>query len=216
MRNSSLTTGLFALLLAAGAPALAMAQTPTATAQPAKLTDPAAKQVGVFYDALMTAMKHAKSLGVTGRYKTLQPAIDDTFDFKGMTALTVGPQWSSMSEADRKTLIDAFRRMTIADYAHNFDGYDGEEFVIDPTVQERAGDKIVSTKMTMPSKTAIPFIYRMDDSSGHWKILDIYLNGTVSEVATRRADFASTLQKGGARALADKLTAMTDKILKGQ
>ena len=52
--------------------------------------------------------------------------------------------------------------MTIADYAHNFDGYSGEASSVDPKVQERSGDKIVSTKMTAPGKAAIPFVYRMD------------------------------------------------------
>jgi phospholipid transport system substrate-binding protein len=216
MRTPSLASGLLALLLTGGVPALAQAQdaaAPAATQAP--LSDPAAKQVKVFYDALLTAMKNAKSLGVTGRYKTLEPAIDATFDFSTMTKMAVGPQWDTTSEADRKALSAAFRRMTIADYAHNFDGYGGEQFIIDPAVKERSGDKIVSSKMILPGKDPVPFVYRMDKASGSWRVIDIFLNGYVSEVATRRADFASTLKDGGASALAQKLNAMTDKTLKG-
>lgn len=176
-------------------------------------SDPGAAQVREFYDTLLDSMKHAKQLGVTGRYKKLAPVIDASFDFPVMTKLTVGPDWETMPETDRKTLTDAFRRMTIADYAHNFDDYNGETFTVDPDVQEQADSKIVRTEMTAPSRTPIPFVYRMTRNKGRWKIVDVFLNGFVSEVAVKRADFSSTLKSGGATALAQKLDAITDKTL---
>jgi phospholipid transport system substrate-binding protein len=195
------------------APALAQTAAPTSTQ--AALTDPAAKQVQTFYDALLKSMKNAKALGVSGRYKLLEPAVNASFDFTTMTKMIVGPDWDTMSPADRKSVADAFGRFTIANYAQNFDGYSGEQFIIDPNVQERSGDKVVSTKMTQQGKAPIPFLYRMDNASGSWKIIDVYLNGYVSEVATRRADFASTLKSGGASALTQKLKSMADKAMKG-
>ncbi len=213
MIKASLPAGLLVLALAPSLPALAQSAAPAAQKQDA-LSDPAAKQIRDFYDVLLATMKDAKALGVNGRYKKLEPAIDAAFDFATMTKRTVGPQWDSMPQPDRDKLIAAFRRLTIADYAHNFDGYGGETFVVDPTVQERKGDKVVSSKMIVPGKQAIPFVYRMDQTPKGWKIVDIFLNGYVSEVATRRADFAATLKNGGAGALAQKLDAMTDKTLK--
>ncbi len=65
-----------ALALAlAGTPAIAQAAPQAGAVAPATaqapLSDPAAKQIRGFYDALLNSMKHAKALGVTGRYKTL-------------------------------------------------------------------------------------------------------------------------------------------------
>jgi len=119
-----------------------------------------------------------------------------------------------MSAADRKSIIDAFRRNTIASYAKNFDGYNGEQFVIGG-VQERGGEKIVTTQLSSPSKAPVPFVYRMDSAHGGWKIDDVLLNGYVSEVATKRADFASTLKSGGATALAQKLNTLSENLLRG-
>ena len=119
-----------------------------------------------------------------------------------------------MAAGDRQSIIAAFRRFTIANYARNFDGYSGEQFVTNPQVQERGADKIVSTQMTAPGKAPIPFVYKMDNSRG-WKINDVFVNGYVSEVATRRSDFASTLRSGGASALVQKLNALSDNLLKG-
>lgn len=210
MIKTMLKACLTALVLAAGIPNLTALA--AAAGAPAQL-DPGAGQIRAFYDTLFDSMKHAKQLGVTGRYKKLAPVVDATFDFPAMTKMTVGPGWETIPEADRQALTDAFRRMTIADYAHNFDDYNGEAFIVDPNVQEQTDSKIVRTQMTVPAKAPIPFVYRMTRSKGGWKIADVYLNGFVSEVAVRRADFASTLKSGGAAALAQKLNAITDKTL---
>lgn len=216
MTKTTLKACLVMLGLAVAVPLPAFAQASAAGAPAPAVTDPAAKQIRAFYDALLDSMKQAKDLGVKGRYSKLQPAIDATFDFATMTERTVGPGWAQISAADQAGLIDAFRRMTIADYAHNFDGYSGEAFVVDANVPERDGDKIVSSQMTAPDKAPIPFVYRLNKTKDGWKIADVFLNGYVSEVATRRSDFASTLQSGGASALTAKLNALTEKTLSGQ
>src|SRR6476469_2798580 len=58
--------------------------------------DPAVAGVRSFYDALLDAMKHAKALGVSGRYEKLAPVVRDTFDLPAMTRITVGPPWTSI------------------------------------------------------------------------------------------------------------------------
>ena len=90
-----------------------------ALAAPAAATnDPAAKTVEAFHAVLLDTMKHAKELGVQGRYKKLEPAVDVAFDFSAMTQAIVGPGWATISAADRKSVIDAFRRTTIAHLSH--------------------------------------------------------------------------------------------------
>jgi phospholipid transport system substrate-binding protein len=38
-----------------------------------------------------------------------------------------------------------------------------------------------------------------------WRIIDVLLNGTISEMAERRSEFSSTLRDGGASALINLL-----------
>jgi phospholipid transport system substrate-binding protein len=170
--------------------------------------------VDAFHAVLLETMKQAKTLGVQGRYKKLEPAVDAAFDFPAMTQAIVGPDWANISAADRKAVIDAFRRTTIANYARNFDGYNGEQFVTSPQVQDRGGEKIISTQMTRQGNSPVSFIYKLDNHGG-WKIDDVYANGFVSQVATKRSEYAATLRSGGAAALAQKLNALADATLKG-
>jgi phospholipid transport system substrate-binding protein len=55
----------------------------------------------------------------------------------------------------------------------------------------------------------------MRQSGGSWKVIDVYLNGFVSELATRRSDFAATLSSGGAPALVKKINDLADNVMKG-
>ncbi len=197
---------LFAALLAAAAPpAVCLAQA----------ADPAVTTIDGFNDSLLGVMKQAKSLGVQGRYKELQPAVVRAFDLPVMTRFAVGPKWSTLSPQQQDDLIKAFTRLSVANYAHNFDGYDGQKFVIDPKVDTRGPDKLVRTQLVSPHDKPVDLTYRMRQAAdGRWKIIDVYFNSSISELATRRSDFASTMDTGGAAPLVKKIDALADKQLK--
>jgi phospholipid transport system substrate-binding protein len=183
-----------------------------APAAKAEAPDPAVQQVQTFYNVLLDSMKHAKELGMKGRYEKLKPVIDQTFDLPDMVHLAVGPSWATMPAADQQALLVAFERMTVANYASNFNGYDGEKFVVDSATTTRGTDRVVQSKLITKDRT-VPFNYRMRQTGGSWKILDIYLNGYISQLATQRSDYGSTLAASGAKGLEKKLNALTDKLM---
>jgi phospholipid transport system substrate-binding protein len=177
------------------------------------MADPAAASVQNFYDALTASMKAGGT--AKSRYDKLKPAVEQDFDLPGMTALSVGPTWSSIPVADQKALTDAFERMTIANYARNFDSYNGEKFSVDPNVAQRGSDKFVKSTLTPGSGDAIAFNYRLHQAETSWKIVDVFLAGNISQLAQKRADFATTLASAGPQGLAKKIDALADQQLGG-
>jgi phospholipid transport system substrate-binding protein len=177
--------------------------------------DPAARQIELFYAALIDTMKNGRELGVQGRYRQLAPVAEDTFDLGAMARLTVGPSWSTMSETDHKAITDAFGRLTFSNYAKNFASFGGEQFVVDPMVKMRNEDKIVESKLVRSGRSAVPFNYRMRLVGDKWKAIDVYLNGYVSQVALRRADFSSTVASSGASGLVKKIDEIVDRQMAG-
>lgn len=177
--------------------------------------DPAAQQVQIFYASLLDTMKRGPQLGMQGRYKALSPAVDKAYDLTTMMQLIAGPGWSAMTDADKNTLVMAFRRLTTADYASNFEKFSGERFDVDPNVQQRGEDKIVQTKLIPQDDKPVALIYRMRAQGGTWKIIDVYLAGYISQAALKRSDFASTLESGGPKALAGKINSLADSALGG-
>jgi phospholipid transport system substrate-binding protein len=193
--------------------ALSLAVAPAAAV--AQVSDPAAARVDAFYDVLLDTMKQAKSLGVEGRYRKLEPAVERTLDIPAMTRFAVGPKWTSFSPAEQAQVTKAFKRMSVATYAKNFDSFSGQSFKIDPKVQTRGADKLVKTQLIQTGgKAPVDLTYRMRQSGGDWKVIDVFYQGSVSQLTTQRSDFAATVASGGAPALVKKLDALSDTLMK--
>jgi len=177
-------------------------------------SDPAAKQIRAFYDSLVAVMKQARELGIRGRSERLATPIRATFDLPAMTRIAVGSDWNSIPSEQQTALIDGFTRMTIATYASRFDGYSGERFEVDAISEARATGRIVHTKLHQSNGEAITLNYLMRDSGGTWKVVDVYLTGTISELATRRSEFAAILKSGGPSTLIESLRQKTEKLMR--
>ena len=176
-------------------------------------TDPAAARIESFDRALLEVMKQGPELGAKGRLRRLEPVVEETFDLPLMTRFAVGPTWSTISESDRQALIRAFARLTAASYAHNFDRYDGERFDVSPQVQTRGPDKIVSVRLTPQGRASVQLTYRMRQADSGWKIVDVYY-GAVSQLTTRRSDFAGPLSSGGPKGLVAHLEDASAKLMR--
>jgi phospholipid transport system substrate-binding protein len=170
--------------------------------------------IRAFYDSLLDVMRRAKALGVHGRYDTLAPVIRATFDLAAMTRISIGPRWNSIPPEQQAALIDGFTRMTIATYANQFDGFSGERFEVDPEVEARKTGSVVHTRLIQSNGVPTPLNYLMRRSVGNWKVVDVYLAGAISELATRRSEFTGILDAGGPVKLIDTLKQQTDKLLR--
>jgi phospholipid transport system substrate-binding protein len=177
-------------------------------------SDPAVARIRMFYDVLVTVMKDAEKLGVRGRYEKLTPAIRSTFDLAAMTRIAVGPDWNSIPPEQQNALIEAFARMTIATYASRFDGFSGERFEVDPASETRSTGRLVKSRLIQSSGAPVTLNYFMRGSDDSWKAVDVYLSGTISELATRRSEFGAIFKTGGAAALIESLRQQGDKLMR--
>lgn len=189
----------FLLLIAA--PVIAPAQTQDSASQPVQLLD----------DGLVAIMKGGKAMGFAGRASRIGPIVDRVFDLPLMTRLAVGPNWTTMTPTDRTALVAAFRRLTIAQYAGNFDGWSGESFSIDGKVEDRAGDRLVKTVLKSPKGQPTQLAYRLRQGAGGWRVIDVFYQNSISQLATRRSDFARIVASGGARGLIRHLDELSEK-----
>jgi phospholipid transport system substrate-binding protein len=169
--------------------------------------------IRAFYDALLDVMRRARALGVHGRYDALAPVIRATFDLAAMTRISVGPRWNAIPPEQQAALIDGFTRMTIATYASRFDGYSGERFEVDPAVETRKTGSVVHTRLVQSNGEPMAINYLMRHSAPGWEVVDVYLTGTISELATRRSEFSAILDAGGPTKLIDTLKQQTDQLL---
>ena len=178
----------------------------------AQQLDPAARRIQSYYQQLLPTLQQAGRLSVRERDRRFTPAIASAFDFATMTRLATGPAWSSFSGGQQAAVREAFTRFLIADYASEVTDYSGESFVVDPRTspESRGGGEIVKTKLIQPGGRTVTINYLVRGG----RVIDVYLNGTVSDLATRRDEFASILAGGGgADALVKKLRERTETLL---
>ena len=169
------------------------------------------------YDVLLSTMKNGHTLGESGRFVQLEPVIRRTFDVATMARLSVGPAWASLTEAQRQQIVEGFGRYISAIYADRFDSYEGQKLQVTDEQPNPAG-VIVHSQIIKANGDPVKVDYLMRRNGEAWLVSDIYLDGAISEVATRRSEFGAILKSQGVDGLiaalnrkADVLTGTTAK-----
>lgn len=187
---------------------------PPALAPPAFAQSTPAAVVEAFHARLLEVMRNAASLGTRGREQRLRPAMEAAFNLPAMTRIAIGPAWPGLPAAEQQALVRAFSEWSIANYAKQFDGYGGESFSTLGESTLASGDRLVRTQLNRPDDTPVALSYLLRSGEGGWRIVDLYLAGTISELASRRAEFTALLREGGAARLLVDLRARTAALLR--
>lgn len=189
---------------------LALAVWPQAPARAAPGS--ASDVVRHFYAALLDAMKNGPALGPKGRYEKLAPVVLANFDVPFMTRMSVGLSWGRLSRDEKERAAKAFARYITATYASQFNTYDGERFDVLGEEKVKHGT-IVRTRIVPSDGDAVAINYVLHDNDTAWQIRDIYLTGTISQLATRRSEFTSILRNGGIEGLIAQLNKKADGLI---
>ena len=167
------------------------------------------------YDTLLATMRNGPALGPQGRYAQLEPTIRRVFDIPFMTRLAVGPEWAGLSEAQRQQVSQAFERYIAAIYAERFHSYSGERLQV---IGEQAspGGVIITSQIVKSNGQPVNINYLMRQNGGVWQIADVYLDGTISELATRRSEFSAIMRTQGINGLIETLNTKANSLAAGR
>ena len=192
------------LLLGAG---VALAEGIPEAADASRAAESPSAVVEQLHAGLLESMKNADEFGFQGRFDHIRPVVEDTFDLAFMGSKSVGRHWKKLSPEQQEEWLDKFTGFIVANYAGNFDAYGGESFETVGEQPAKRDTRVVLTELRVPSDDDVVFNYRLRETAAGWRIIDIYLKGTVSELALRRSDFSSTLKEKGF----PELTAAVDR-----
>jgi phospholipid transport system substrate-binding protein len=174
--------------------------------------DPSVAGIKALYDSLQSAMASGQTSDPKQRVSALSEPVMRMFDIPSMTRIAVGPHWSSIPPAKREALQDAFGRYFVASYASRLGQAAGGRFEVMPKSARRARGHLVRTRVIDAHGKATPVDYLV---SADGKIIDVYLKGTISELASYRSDFDAALKTGGPDALEANLRKRTDALMGG-
>jgi len=164
------------------------------------------------YDALLSTMKNGRMLGQSGRFEQVDPVIRRSFDIASMARLSIGPSWTSLSDVQHQEVTDSFGRYISAIYADRFDSYAGQQLEVTGEQPAPSG-VMVRSQIIKADGEPVKVDYLMRRKGDTWLISDIYLDGAISEVATRRSEFSAILKNEGAEGLIAALNRKTDALI---
>ncbi|MFP6655383.1 MAG: ABC transporter substrate-binding protein [Myxococcota bacterium] len=168
--------------------------------------------IETFHAGLLEIMKEADKLGIKGRIDKLTPLMNRTFDLAFMARKTIGRHWRTLSDEEKKRWTSLFKKFTCANYASRFTGFTGEEFITTGIEDAPRGTVVVLTKILIPNDEEVQLNYRLLEHNGQWKVIDVFLNGTVSELALRRSEYSSALKREGFSRLLDSVEAKIEDL----
>lgn len=166
-----------------------------------------------FQSELLAVMKEGKQLGYKGRYEKLFEPVANSHDLTKIARIVVGKESEKLSEEQQQKLIDAFSRFSVASYAHNFKDFSGESFVFDAEEETPRGGVVIHSHLVIPDDKPVKFDYMLKEKGNSWRIINIIANG-VSDLALKRSEYTTILQRDGFDALIVKINEKIDSYSK--
>jgi len=199
--------------LAFGTPAISLLA-PVAHAQTA---DGASAPVSALYAALKS-IQSSGSGDAQARAAIVAPAVDKAFALDTILHKVVGLKYDSFTDAQKQSLLAAFRQYTVASYVDSFKPGSDTRFSVTPATRPAPGGtgQLVTTHIGGSNDSDSTEIdYPMQQGSDGWQITDVLLQGHISQAAAQRAEFRSALASGGVDGLITKLQAKAKNFLGG-
>ena len=89
--------------------------------------------------------------------------------------------------------------------------YAGEQLQVTGE-QPYGSDTIVQTRIVKSNGEATSLNYLVRQNRGSWQISDVYLDGTISQLAVQRSEFSSVLRREGVDGLVMALNRKVDLL----
>ncbi|MBA2483754.1 MAG: ABC transporter substrate-binding protein [Nitrosomonas sp.] len=155
-------------------------------------------------NALIQAMREGDNMNYQERVDFLAPIINQSHDFDLIIRTVLGGNWNQLDSDQQRLISDTFRQLSIATYAGQFKDFGGEQFEI---LQQRALPReqmLMRSQLTKADKSTVDFDYVLQQGNAGWQIVNILVDG-VSDLALKRSEYRSILQRDGFQALIELL-----------
>ena len=151
-------------------------------------------------------------LSTDEKRKRVEDVVLASVDFETLSKLVIARNWSKFTDAQRAEFMTLFKNHLSMTYGRNVESYKNEKVTITGSREESGGDTTVKTKILRGGPGDILVDYRMRQTAGTWKIIDVIIEG-VSLVSNFRSQFQDVVAGGGPERL---LTLLREKNAKGE
>ena len=127
--------------------------------------------------------------------------ISDTYDIKKMSKIILGNSWALSNPNDRERFINVFNLYISSNYIDRFQNRKEFDYQYEGIDTLGENYRIAYTIFKFGKKERLKINYMLIKNHNKWLIFDILLNGSISEIATKKSEFKETLSNGGINSL---------------
>ena len=136
--------------------------------------------------------------------KTLK-AVRSFYDAEKMIQMIIGDHWNNISEAKKKELTEVFQTYIASNYLRMFEKISNPSF--EQSAEKKIGKnyRLIKTFLILNKDERVEINYLLLKKNEEWKIFDVLLAGSVSEIATKKSEFRKYLKNGNIEELINAL-----------
>ena len=140
-------------------------------------------------DLLHNTLKRIVSSNIDN--KEVQSVISNTYNIERMLVLITGEVWKKSISNDQIALKKVFEEYIAKNYILRFKNIKSLEFGKIEVTQAGKNYRMAKTKLIINSKDVVPLNYLLNQTNNSWKIFDVLIDGSISEIATKKSEFKS-------------------------
>ena len=120
--------------------------------------------------------------------KNVLKVINRTYDAEKMLKMIIGADWKNQENEKKKELIIVFKEYISKNYLKRFSKINDVSFSNEKKEKISSDFFLVRSNLIIKQeKISIDYLLHLKDNT--WKIFDVLLDGSVSEVATKKSEF---------------------------
>ena len=132
--------------------------------------------------------------------------IKDTYAVKKMSNIVLGKYWVEASDIEKNEFSKKFVEFISSNYLKRFTNANKLEINYGQTEEISKKYIMVFTQFNFTNNDSLKINYLLIRDEKNWKIFDVLLDGSISEIATKKSEFSKILEKGGINSLIKMLS----------
>ncbi|MGI9591746.1 MAG: MlaC/ttg2D family ABC transporter substrate-binding protein [Myxococcota bacterium] len=150
------------------------------------------------------AVLNDDSLDLAARRQKIEAIAYERFDFDTMSKLVVARHWKSFSAEQKVEFVEEFKAFLARSYGDRIKRYSDEQVEVVSETPLKRGDVKVMTAIVGGEFDGALVEYRLRQSDGAWRVIDVKVEG-ISLVLNYRDQFKAVLSRGGPDELLQQL-----------
>ena len=134
----------------------------------------------------------------------IDDVVKNSYDLEKMGEIIIGVDWKKMDIKTQKEFINVFKRFISVNYFRRF--YKIDELDFEHQTVKVIGDKFkLASVILTADNEKLKIDYLLGFKKEKWKIFDVLIDGSISEVATKKSDFKKIIKEQGVSGLVKNL-----------